>query len=442
MPSHGWIRAFMLVALIVSALGVGTVAAQEDPLADVDPTGQEIVWWHNHSREREQMLLALIEEFNEANEWGITVVAENQGSYDDIRDKMNAAIASGELPALVVGYQNDQAFYQQANALVDINPYVNSATWGLSEEEIADFYPGFWAQDVHPAYDYQRLAIPPNRSMTVMYYNVEWLQDLGYDAPPETWAEFKEVACAASDPDSGIYGYSHYDSASNLASMVFGLGGNIITEDQSAYTFNTPEVIEALTILQDLVTEGCGIVAAEEYGNQADFANRRALFTFGSSSGLPYYENDVNESEQGPFEWTVTAFPHAEGGEPVVDVYGASILMPRTTDEKQLAAWLFLKWFTGPEIQGRWVEISGYFPTRASTVDYLQDYLEENPLYAASYALLGVAKLMFEPQGVTYNEIRALMDEASARAMAGDDITAIVEDIQEAADEVVEEFAE
>jgi ABC-type glycerol-3-phosphate transport system substrate-binding protein len=44
-------------------------------------------------------LLPLIEEFNESNEYGITVEAQNQGSYNDIRDKVNASIAAGEQPA-------------------------------------------------------------------------------------------------------------------------------------------------------------------------------------------------------------------------------------------------------------------------------------------------------------------------------------------------------
>lgn len=440
MFSTKWLKAFVLVALVMSSLGV--VAAQEDPLADVDPTGQTVVWWHNHSGSREEKLAELIAAFNETNEWGITVEAINQGSYDDIRDKMNAAIQSGELPSLVVGYQNDQAFYQQAEALVDLNIYVNSPKWGLTEEEVADFYPTFWAQDVHPEYGGQRLGFPPNRSAALMYYNVDWLKELGYDAPPTTWAAFKEVSCAATDADAGTFGVSWYDSASNFATMVMGLGSNIIAEDGSAYTFDTPEVREALTVLQELAAAGCLTQNPERFGNQADFGNYKALFTFGSSSGLPFYEQAVSEGAQGPFEWSVAPLPFAEGGEAVLDVYGGSISMPVTTAEQQLAAWLFLKWFTSAENQAEWVKISGYFPTRASTVEYIQDYLTENPHFAVAYELLSTTKLVYEPQVISYQAVRDLMDEAVARAIQGDDIETIVADLQAGADEAVAEFAE
>ena len=39
--------------------------------------------------------------------------------------------------------------------------------------------------------------------MEVMYYNLDWLNEMGYDGPPTTWAEFKEMACAATDADCG-----------------------------------------------------------------------------------------------------------------------------------------------------------------------------------------------------------------------------------------------
>ncbi len=95
--------------------------ATDGPLAGVDPRGVEVVWWHNHSGSREEALMPLVEQFNDTNECGITVVAQNQGGYNDIRDKMNAGIATGELPGLIVGYQNDQAFYALADGLADMN---------------------------------------------------------------------------------------------------------------------------------------------------------------------------------------------------------------------------------------------------------------------------------------------------------------------------------
>jgi multiple sugar transport system substrate-binding protein/sn-glycerol 3-phosphate transport system substrate-binding protein len=72
--------------------------ADAGPLAGVDPRGQTIVWWHNHSGSREEKMLPLLAQFNETNECGITLDPQNQGGYNDIRDKVNASIAAGEQP--------------------------------------------------------------------------------------------------------------------------------------------------------------------------------------------------------------------------------------------------------------------------------------------------------------------------------------------------------
>ncbi len=427
----------VLVALIVSSFSIAS--AQEDPLADVDPTGQEIVWWHNHGRHREEWLIEMADEFNATNEWGITLVLQNQGGYDDVREKMGAAIQSGDLPNLVIGYQNDQAFYQLADALVDLNPYVESETWGIN---VDDYFPVFLEQDVHAAYDGQRLGFPPNRSMAMMYYNQDWLEELGYDGPPTTWEEFTEMACAATDPDAGTVGYAFYDSASNLATMVATRGGDIRSEDGLGYNLNSPEMIDTLQWLQDLVTAGCAYTPSERYGDQADFANRKTLFTMGSSSGMPYYVAAIEDSELGVFNYGIAPMPTVEGVEPLVNVYGGSVSVVASTPEAQLASWLFIKYFTSPEIQAQWDEVSGYFPTNTGTAEYLTDYFEANPLYAQAYDILTTVKNVYEPQYISYAQVRNYMDEASARVVQGEDVAGVAEWLQTSAEEAVAEFEE
>ena len=48
-------------------------SAAEGAYAGVDPSGQTVVWWHQHSGSREEKLLPLIEEYNQSNAYGITV---------------------------------------------------------------------------------------------------------------------------------------------------------------------------------------------------------------------------------------------------------------------------------------------------------------------------------------------------------------------------------
>ena len=112
------------------------------PYEDVDPTGAQVLWWHQHSGGRQEGLDEMVAEFNASNEWGIEVVAEFAGGYGDIYDKMINAIAADDptlMPNLTVGYANQVAKYQLSDALVDMDYFVDSPKWGLTAEEVADF---------------------------------------------------------------------------------------------------------------------------------------------------------------------------------------------------------------------------------------------------------------------------------------------------------------
>jgi multiple sugar transport system substrate-binding protein/sn-glycerol 3-phosphate transport system substrate-binding protein len=337
------------------------------------------------------------------------------------------------MPNLTVGYANQVAKYQLSDALVDMDYFVDSAKWGLTEEEIADFPKGIFEADVSPVFGdgHFRMGFPPNRSMEVMYYNQDWLNELGYDGPPTTWAEFAEMACAATDPDAGTIGYEISTDASRFASMVFSRHGTYFLEDGSAFDFTNDTVKETMGFMKDLYDQGCVRLIAESYGDQTDFGNYKTLFTIGSTSGINYYDSAVKSGEQGEFLWGVAALPYMDGGdEPVMNLYGASVSVPKTTPEQELAAWLFVKWFTEPEQNARWAKISGYFPTRISAADAMTDYMEANPVYAQGFALMPYST--YEAQWCAcYEEVRRLMEESYSEILDGADIDTTLARLQE-----------
>ena len=417
--------------------------ATDGPLAGVDPRGQTVVWWHNHDDDpRVEFLAKYIAEFNATNECGITVEDQHQGSYDDIRDKMNAGIATGELPGLVVGYQNDQEFYALVDGLVDMNLYIDDPTWGLGDEK-SDFFAAFLEQGVHPAFDNARLGFPPNRSMLMMFYNVTWLKELGFDgSPPETPDEMREMACAAAEANGdGTGGLIIDTGASAFAGWVFAFGGNILNETGDGYTYNTPEVVNAMTFLKGMYDDGCAFIF-DGYPDPA-FAARQTIFTTGSSSGMPYYGSGVatvaEENGTEPDEWNVTALPHTTA-DPVQNIYGGDVMIPATTPETQLAAWIFIKYYTSPEVQADWVRASNYFPTRAATTEFLGDYLAENPQWAAAAELLPYGT--YEPQLISYQGVRDAANQAFNEIIQGADIQETLDNLNAEANELQAELSE
>ena len=134
---------------------------------------------------------------NATNEYGITVAAYDQGGYTEMANNMNAAINTGDLPDVTVGYTNDFMAYDAAgDVIADMVPYVDDPNFGMSAEEVADFYPSFWESDM---IDGERLGVPAQRSGQYLFWNKTWAEELGFHSPPTTPAEFLEQACLASE---------------------------------------------------------------------------------------------------------------------------------------------------------------------------------------------------------------------------------------------------
>lgn len=413
-----------------------------------DLEGVTVEFWHVWSRRVGEALEGLIQEFNETNEWGIVVQPINQGGYGEIFNKMNAAINTGELPDLVVGYQNQMLAWDMAGEVIeDFNLYVNDPTFGLSEDEQKDFYEVFWQQDVVNG---KRYGIPVQRSAQYMFYNTTWAKELGFEEPPATPEEFYEQACAAyqanlndDNPDNdGTGGWVVNSGASAVAGWIWAFGGDIVDEE-GKYTFNTPEAVEALTFLKKLYDDGCAWITESRYPNP-EFATRQALFTTSSQAGIPYQLAAFEDAENDD-EWTLIPFPSAIG-KPVINVYGPSVALVKSTPEEQLAAWLFVKWFIMPENQAKWIEVSGYFPTRKSTEPLLQDYMSQNPQWAAAVTWFqsGDTLKKFEPRDASWSAVRSAVGEHVSQIFSpdfsADQIPALLEQLQQIAEELYAEY--
>jgi multiple sugar transport system substrate-binding protein len=439
-PSFGRSPTMKRLLAILAALVFAATASAQSDYEDVDPTGQTVTFWHQHSGIRQDMLREIVEDFNANNEYGITVIEENQGGYPDIFNKMLVVVGTADTPNLVVAYQNQAATYQVVEGLIDMWPLVRSEAWGYDEAELGDFFAGFLQSDVNPTFGNALLGFPPNRSMEMMYYNLTWLQELGFDGPPTTPEEFAEMACAATENEfSGAtgagrtIGYEISLDASRFASWTFAFGGDMFDYESGQYTLDSDAAVEAMTFLQDLADRGCMDIVTERFGDQTNFGQGRTLFTVGSSSGFPFYRQAIEAGAT--FEWSVGAIPHVTP-EPVMNIYGASVSMPvGHTPEEELATWLFLKYYTSTDVQAQWARASNYFPVRASVADGLTSYFEEDPAYGAAFSFLQYG--ISEPSAPGYDFVRNLIAGEMALIFEGADVGETLAAANEEANEIL-----
>ena len=407
------LSAILLLALVISACKPApTAAPTEAPVATEAPTeaptpeptvnplaGVVIQFWHVYSDAPGEGLQSLVDEFNSTNEYGITVEALNQGNYGDVEDKVNAGIQSGDLPDVVMGYTNSLTDWYSVGSIIDLNPYINDPVYGLTAEQLADLYPHLKVAGTTP--DGAWVAYPLTQSANVLVYNYTWAEELGFANPPATSAELKEIACAAAAANTakggdfaGTGGLVYYPNATNWLHFLYAFGGKELNEAGDAYDFSSQAAIDASMYILDLKKDGC-VWQTESYPNPEQ-AQRKALITMSSTAGEKYYAAAFKDAGNTTDKWGWLP-AYGPDGKQAVDAFQQMLGVVPSTEPEQLASWVFVKWLTSPEIQARWVKLSGgYYGTQKATEALLADYGTENPVWASGVALAAIGPS--EPQ--------------------------------------------
>jgi len=383
----------------------------------LDPTGCEVHLWHSFTHEKEAVLLNLVAKFEAGNPYDIRVRVE---FHSPLHREVQAAIAAGSPPDIVVAQCEQITEYALNEAVVPLSEYIGSAKHGLSQAEQADLWPVALDTACLPAGTKQPLGLFFDCQIAVMFYNVERLKKLKSDAPPQTWEEFKKMCSAARDKKAGTWGYAYIADGPTLVNWIAGLGGVLIDPQKGQAQLDSPEAIASVSMLKDLLQEGCAYPVSEPGTDRADFAAEKVLFTFGSTDDLPEYVEAIasTKTKKPRFKWDVAPMPHLTS-EPVVSAQGSIMSMLRTTPRQQLAAWLFLKWFLQPENDVQWALATGALPVHKSSKDAseMQDYLKQNPQYGTACQLLGYARP--EPAVPRWQGVRVLLVDAAAKVCLG-----------------------
>jgi multiple sugar transport system substrate-binding protein len=413
-----------VAATMAPTMAPATEAATEAPTEAkpaIDPTGQTVTFWHVWGTGGpSEAMAAIVDDFNASNQYNITVNAQDQGNYSDLEDAFNAAIQSGDIPDIVTGYTNAMANWYGVDSIVDLTPFMMDATYGLSADEQTAFYPG--TLNAGKAADGAQFAFPISQSENVIFYNSQWAQELGFDNPPTNYAEFKDQACAAanannndSNPNNdGTGGLVLDTGASNLASWVFANGGNMLNAAGNGYDFTSQPVVDAVTFFKDLFDNGCAF-QTESYPNP-EFATRKALFTVSSTAGLPYQVSAFQAEGAIQDNWTIIPFPGKDGGQ-AVDLFGQLVGIGNTNPQREMAAWIFLKYLSSPEVQAKWIQGSAYYPTRSDVVPLLDTYSQANPIWSTGLSYLQYGKT--EPTWPSWTQVRRDIGTAVAGILQG-----------------------
>lgn len=375
------LTASVLAASMALSMSTGFVFADETTaelpeieMADASEVdGTTISFWHSMGGVNGQAIDTLVQKFNDENEYGITVEAEYQGSYDDALNKLKSAQIGNMGADLVQVYEIGTRFMIESGWIVPMQSMVNADEYDTSvlEPNLAAYY----------TINDMLYSMPFNSSTPLMYYNKDMFDAAGITEIPDSLEAIAEVgdkllAGGAQEVMSlGIYGW-FFEQFIGKQGLEYANNGNGRTEAATAVAFDengaAANILNEWKNLYDL-----GYAPNVGKGGDAgltDFSAGKSAITLGSTASLKQILQDVD----GKFEVGTAYFPKVkstdEGG---VSIGGASLWALDNNDPKKLrATWEFVKYLISPESQAFWNAETGYFPVNVNAHD--EDVFKEN----------------------------------------------------------------
>jgi ABC-type glycerol-3-phosphate transport system substrate-binding protein len=425
--THYAIHITLLLALLTSC---AAPAAFSSPLDAARPDGQEVVLWHSYDGALRTALLAQIDEFNATNPWHIIIVPEYHGAPDRLTRDLQRAIDSGAAPDLTIRAPSD--VWTLGDAVVPIQSYVDHARYGLTPDDMKDLYPAMLDMARDPKSD-TLISFPLGGEGVVLVYNADRLAGKNYFTPPTSWPLFQEVCEQTTHDTTGdgqpdVFGFGFNPRADFATAWLNSRGGSIISDDGTHTTFSGEEGVKTLKTLQDTAKSGCFYRSRDEDVIR-DFARGKVAMIFALTTQLPDIFNAVEA--RGGFRWGVSPVPYGRR-DPTLTISGPAWVMLRSTPARQLAAWLFIRWFSDAPRTVRWSELTGLLPLRKSAAQGLANVFTLNAGFKVAFDLLSVARA--QPAIPQWGSIAELLVHAVNAAVEGNDPAQVLNEAAKFAD--------
>ena len=389
-----------------------------------------------------QAIDALVEKFNEENEYGITVNAQYQGEYDDSLNKLKSAQIGNMGADLVQVYEIGTRFMIESGWITPMQNMVDADNYDLSQIEpnLAAYY----------TIDDELYSMPFNSSTPIMYYNKDMFEKAGITEIPDSLEAIEAVGDKLlSDGGAGevmslsIYGW-FFEQFMGKQGLEYANNGNGREKAATAVAFDeNGGAKNILTAWKSLYDKGFAPnVGKGGDAGLADFSAGKSAITLGSTASLKQILQDVN----GKFEVGTAYFPKIkssdEGG---VSIGGASLWALNNDDPKKTrATWEFVKFLISPESQAYWNAQTGYFPvtTAAQDEQVFKDNVAKYPQFQTAIDQLHDSSPEYTGALLSvFPEARATVESEIENLLNGnEDVDGAVKNMADAINKSIEEY--
>ncbi len=385
-----------------------------------------------------QLIENMTAEFNAQNP-DIEVQPVYTGNYDDTVTAIQSSIGTAGQPDLFVSLATQRFTMDDTNMAMTLDDIIAADPEG--QAFVDDFIDGFMLDSYVEGGHI--ISIPFQRSTMVLFYNKDAFREVGLDPeqPPKNWEELVDYAQKLTNENRFGVAIALNSGSAQWAFTGFSLqnctnGVGLMSGDGKHIYFDTPENVEALQLWLDLQNKyhcmAPGIVQWTDMPTQ--FLAGQVAMIYHTTGNLTNIRNNAN------FDFGVAFLPAGrQWGAPTGG--GNFYITKGISEERQQAAWKYIKFMCSTEKAAQWSIDTGYVATRESCyeTETLKAYYASFPQALVAYEQLPYA----QPELTTYNaaEMWRILNDNIQAAVTGE-LTAAeaLAQAQEQGDELLADY--
>lgn len=418
-----------LVSLLL--LGASTLASAKE----------KIIFWHAMGGNFQPTLNKIVEEYNKSQD-KIEVEALYQGSYQEALNKFKSVQGTDKAPALIQLNEISTEYMYNSGAITPMQEFVKKDNYDLTklEDTLINYY----------TINGTLYSMPFNSSASILLYNKDAFKEVGLD-PEKAPKSYKELAEAAKKLTKGTerYGFAMIMDAWFIEQLLANENTLYVNEENgragkspTAVAYNGEKIKTIFNWLNDMYRDNTATSYGKEYQNtRAAFLSGKVSMYIDSSAGIQQLTELAN------FEIGSAYVPSENGEFTGVPIGGASLWITNSvSDEKQAAAWDFVKYAVSKESQALWASSTGYYSVNkeAYDLDLLKKDLEKTPQKLVAVNEIKDTKKTAATSGAivgVFPELRKVMTDSMEKVYVGrEKIDKIIDKMVKESDRIVKRY--
>ena len=360
--------------------------------------------------------LEMIPEFEKKT--GIKIATTTVPYENALGEQVRDFVAGGDIDVALIDLVWIGNFAENG-WLVPLDTFTKDAALADPDLDMADFFP--LTLDAFGTWDKVVYGLPFDNYSGLLFYNSCMLKDAGFDGPPETWADLKDVY-GPKLTQGGKYAFAlqskrnETQSADSFARMLWPFGGSFLNADFKS-NLNSPESQAGLQFRQDLMKIMPDGIVADDHSEvvnalaQGDVAMITEWSAFYSTLASP------DTSTLGDCLAIAPEPKGPAGRKPALGGFSLAVAK-QATPEEQAAAFLFIQWITSKANAEDYVKKGGVSARQSVyEIPAIRDQFKFVPALVESWKE-GVPA--FRPRFAEWPEITEIVQEYGTRMMLGE----------------------